>query len=46
MKGSLLHALLKNKDYKTYLRFIQLVSGEFNRVSLFYLFFLFSVLMF
>jgi len=28
LKASLLHALSKNKDYKTYLSFIQLVSGE------------------
>ena len=32
MKGSHLHALSKNKDYKTYLTFIQLVSGEFSRI--------------
>jgi hypothetical protein len=32
VKGSHLHALSKNKDYKTYLTFIQLVSGEFNRI--------------
>jgi len=35
LKGSRLPALSKNKDYTSYLCFIQLVSGEFNIVSLF-----------
>jgi len=35
LKGSRLPALLQNKVNKFYLCFIQLVSGEFNIVSLF-----------